>query len=132
MGTRVILKEDYNTIEWRDGIPFPKSAPKLSVDGLRGLFSAALALPYAGNPNDPDEDPSYYGRSKAEVMMIKLADRAAQGDLETARFLLEHVVGKAKQSVESLNVNLKYTDYLDTFGDPTPLKNVTPLSKDDF
>ena len=50
--------------------------------------------------------------TNAEVMIVKLARSAAGGDQEATSMLLDRVLGRPKQSVESKNLSMTYADVL--------------------
>lgn len=123
-----------------DGLPVPASVPLLSKPQIDNLAAAALSLPYQPTPPSNslpkekfEEEQQRYlaecaefeGMSNAEVMMVRLARAAANGDKDTANMLLDRVLGKPKQSVESKTMKLTYEDYLQELarsasGAPTP------------
>lgn len=129
------------TITWGpDGLPVPTTAPLLSKSGIENLAVVAASLPYKVPelvlPPAPELDASkivneryeqerdrliaehekeleFDGLTNAEVMFIKIARRAASGgDSAAENTLLDRMLGKPKQSVESKNLNLTYEDLL--------------------
>jgi hypothetical protein len=54
----------------------------------------------------------FSGMTNAEVMIVKLARAAARGDKDSTAAMLDRVLGKPKQSVESKSMKLTYEDYL--------------------
>ena len=128
------------TITWgRDGLPVPTNVPLLSKPGIENLAVVAASLPYKVPdlvlPPAPAVDASkmdaeryelekarliaeheaeleFDGLTNAEVMFIKIARRAASGDSAAENTLLDRMLGKPKQSVESKNLNLTYEDLL--------------------
>lgn len=92
-----------------NGLPVPTNVPALSKNAVEELATTALSLPY----EDPLGLPSEFdGMTNAEVMMIRMARKAAAGDVDTAVHLLDRVLGRPKQSVESKSLRLTYEDYL--------------------
>ncbi len=108
---------DYHTraIKWVDGKPTLEMIPILTKDSLKKLPELALSLPYERTPleKELDHHPEYDGMSKGEVMFHKLASQAAEGDLPAIKEMLDRILGKPKQEVESKRLSLTYTDYLD-------------------
>ena len=122
--TLPVVKSFARILTWENGIPSVGNTPILQESSLRQLVPAVLSLPYLGRiitvtdpelgPVDQREiEPEFMGLSNGEVMLIKLAQRAAEGDSDVAFRLLERILGKAKQQNENLNVDLTYTDFLD-------------------
>lgn len=109
-----------------DGVPRPSSVPALTPQGIGDLAAVALSLPYKiadVPPNLPDkehqeavqrreEEMEFEGMTNAEVMIIKLARSAAGGDQEATSMLLDRVLGRPKQSVESKSMTMTYADVL--------------------
>ena len=76
-------------------------------------FSAML-LPYKipqGSEEDPEEA-KFEGFSNLEVAAIRLAGRAADGDKDAYKFLIERVAGKAVEKNLNISTNVSYTDFL--------------------
>lgn len=118
-------------IDWdpNTGLPMPVDRPVLSAPQIEALAATALSLPYV--PEEPDkreftnekaydlavdkwraEANRYAGMTCGEVMMVKLAQLAAQGNHSATEELLDRVLGKPKQSSEVKSVSMKYEDYL--------------------
>lgn len=127
-------------IAWTpEGLPLPVSVPALTKQGIEELPRTALSLPYVVPPLilplDPGKDATraqraaydaecerleyehsleleFQGMTNAEVMVIRQARAAAKGDPAATRDMLDRVLGKPKQSVESTSVVLSYEDVL--------------------
>jgi hypothetical protein len=126
-------------IAWTpEGLPVPVSVPMLSKAGIEELATAALSLTYKIEPlvlsdippsaspaekariaaeNDRlekahESELEFEGMTNAEVMIVKLARAAARGDKDSTAAMLDRVLGKPKQSVESKSMKLTYEDYL--------------------
>lgn len=109
-----------------DGIPRPSSVPTLTPQGIGDLAAVALSLPYKIPEvplNLPDkehqeavarreDEMEFEGMTNAEVMIIKLARAAASGDQEATTMMLDRVLGRPKQSVESKSMTMTYADVL--------------------
>jgi len=109
-----------------DGVPRPSSTITVSKQGIEDLAAVALSLPYkiAEIPPDlPDkehkaavlrqeEEMEFEGMTNVEVMLVKLARSAAAGDPEATGMLLDRVLGRPKQSVESKSMTMTYADVL--------------------
>ncbi len=109
-----------------DGVPRPSSVPTISKQGIEDLAAVALSLPYK-IPEVPldlsdaehkkavarrEEEMEFEGMTNAEVMIVKLARSAASGDPDATTMLLDRVLGRPKQSVESKSVTFSYADVL--------------------
>jgi len=127
-------------IAWTpEGVPVPVDVPALTRAGIEELPRTALSLPYLVPPLvlplDPGKDATraqraqydaecerleyehssemeFLGMTNAVVMVIKQARAAAKGDPGATRDMLDRVLGKPKQSVESTSVVLSYEDVL--------------------
>jgi hypothetical protein len=109
-----------------DGVPRPSSVPTISRQGIEDLAAVALSLPYKIPEvplNLPDkehqeavarreDEMEFEGMTNAEVMIVKLARSAAGGDAEATSMLLDRVLGRPKQSVESKSMTMTYADVL--------------------
>lgn len=103
-------------IQWVNGVPEP-AFRNINPTSIKQLATTALSLPYVG---EFDEElgifiiePRFQGLSNAEVMWIKVAEKAAGGDLGATNIILDRILGKPKQSVESANVNMSYQEFLE-------------------
>ncbi len=95
-----------------DGLPRPSSAPSLSPASISELATVALSLPYKPDPLVPSEAEEFEGMTNAEVMIVKLARSAAGGNMAATTELLDRVLGRPKQSVESKTMSMTYADVL--------------------
>jgi len=116
-----------------DGVPRPVSVPLLTKQSVEDLAVAALSLPYKIPPAPPPLDPlslelptaeykerlrehneglEFIGMSNAEVMIVKLARAAAAGSMQATETLLDRVLGRPKQSLESKSMTMTYADVL--------------------
>lgn len=114
---------DYRAlIEWREGLPYLVSAPvRLSEgpeDALRTLLRRCLDLPYDGN------DPSLMGMSQGEAMIINLSRDAANGSSEARTHVLDRLLGKPKQNIESVSLTGNLNDFLDKVAEDTQIQTV--------
>lgn len=116
------------------GLPVPSSRPVLSAPQIEALAATALSLPY--DPEKPaksdftSEDgykaaldkwqaevDKYAGMTCGEVMMVKLAQHAAEGNHAATEELLDRVLGRPKQSSEVKSVSMRYEDYMQKIAD---------------
>lgn len=103
-------------IRWENGVPYPVYAPPMQKDQLSSLINAAIAVEYEGELDEETGerhlDPRYEGCTMGEVMALKLAEKAASGNLNAVNMVFDRILGKPKQSVESTTMTVSYTDYL--------------------
>jgi hypothetical protein len=111
----VINKRNKTAIRWTNGVPEPYYE-EITPASIKSLAVVASSLPYEG---DWDEDlqinivePRFEGMTNIEVMYIRIAEKAAHGNLEAANIMLDRILGKPKQSVESTSMTMSYQEYL--------------------
>lgn len=98
-------------IQWdENGNPVPISQPVLAKKQIQDLGAAVMSMPY----QDPlGLEPEFDGMTNAEVIYIRLARDAADGDHEARKELLDRVLGKPKQTSEVKKLDLTYQDFVD-------------------
>lgn len=99
-----------SVFSFADISPLPREA-------MFDTFPKAAHLPYKGvwNPEAQRfemDNPDFAGKTMFEVIALRYAYRAAEGDQKAMDGFLDRVLGKPKQSVESVNTNISLTDYL--------------------
>ncbi len=104
-------------IRWENGRPVPVYAPSLRKEQVSELLTAALSLEYEGDLNlDTGKitsvDERFIGLTNIEVIAIRLAERAASGSDKAVTELLDRILGKPKQSHETVGVRMTYQDFL--------------------
>lgn len=103
-------------IQWVNGIPEPAYG-NINPSSIKQLATATLSLPYEGDYNEElgvyIKDPRFEGMTNAEVMWVRVAEKAAAGDLDAAKMILDRVLGKPKQSVETTTMTLTYPEFLE-------------------
>ncbi len=111
----------------KDGVPHPYTEMRIPKSQVDNVLLAALNLPYDGTydpvTGEPMLESEFEGLNYLEVGMIKMARRAASGDMDSFKYLVDRVAGKAKQAIETTNVNLSLQDVLaqmDAQGTSTP------------
>lgn len=133
-------------IEWdpATGLPVPVSRPILAAQQIEALATTALSLPY--EPEEPaatdfttkqaydaarekweKERSDYAGMTCAEVMMVRLAQRAADGNQSATSELLDRVLGRPKQTSEVKSVSMKYEDYMKKIADEEAKRKATVI-----
>lgn len=104
---------EYRTLlRWENGIPYLVSAPeRLSSDPaalIPELLRKVLDLPYQG------DNPAYKNLSYGEAMVISMARAAADGSGDARDAILDRLLGKPKQSIESVQITATLNDFLDS------------------
>ena len=126
---------------WVDNMPVPRVSKSMQKEQIQQLYHAAGGLPYRGiwNPTAQQyeiEDARFIGATNFEVMVMKDIEAACSSDGEKARErVMDRVLGKPKQAVESTSLTMSYADFLeesarrDAMEDPT-LNNYIDLEPD--
>ena len=104
-----------SVIVWEDGIPCVKLVEMLEKDNITDLPIAALSLPYVRSDKDIflERDLEFEGKSNAEVMNIRLARKAANGNIQAIKTITERVLGKPKQQIEKHTVSETYLEWME-------------------
>ncbi len=105
-----------SAIRWVNGMPEPY-IQCINPATVKQLATTAMSMPYEGEFN-PDTgtyviDPKYEGMTNAEVMWMKVAQQAANGNLKAVNIILDRVLGKPKQSIESTTMSMSYSEFLE-------------------
>lgn len=123
---------DNNAIVWVNNAPQPRYGGPMGKAQLTQLFSAGLSMPYKGT-YAPEEDAyiiedEYDGKTIGEVIVMKRLQKAAEGDPDATRDILDRVMGKPKQSVESTSVTMSYSDFLEMSANEEDELNVIDIT----
>ncbi len=87
----------------------PSGRPK-SAKAITDLSLEILAEPF----DDPmGLYPRFKDISKGEVILRQLIDKATYGDISATKELLDRLIGKPKQMLESKRLTMNYQDFLD-------------------
>jgi hypothetical protein len=114
------LGDTYNggqIFEWSgDGLPTPRGSKSMVKEQAQQLYHAALGLPYKGEW-DPDlqtwtVDPELQGLTNGEVIILRQVRNAAAGDAKASENVMDRVLGKPKQAVESVSMNYSFSEYM--------------------
>ena len=89
------------------GIPIPTGRKPVSANEIMDKLKSELAKDYEG-PN-----PALIGLSKGEAALKLLADKAADGDIESLKLIMDRTMGKSVQQVQNLNVNTTLVEFLE-------------------
>lgn len=107
--------------EWSEGMPTPRGRRPMAKEQVQQIHHAAAALPYRGEWSPEQQawiiDPKYEGKTMVEVAIIRRFEAAAAGDANAYKDVMDRVLGKPKQALESVNMNLSYTEMLDMLDD---------------
>ncbi len=110
-------------IRWEGNIPVTESRDVFPVAELKNVTEAILAEPF----EDPlGIWPEYIGLSKGEVVLRQLIGRATCGDKDATKELLDRLVGRPKQQIESKKLSMTYQEYLDGIDRETVNVSSTP------
>lgn len=126
------FKKPKRLINMVDGVPVPYTEMVLPKNRLDDILLAALSLPYIGQYCPIEKtvvlEEEYCGLTNMEVAAIKTARRAAAGQTDDFRFVIERLLGKPKQQVENTNVNISLAEYLKALDIETPsqILDITP------
>lgn len=105
-------------ITWANGLPVPTvQRQNITKDQFNALLFTASSLPYIGVYDEERDtyiaEQRFQGLTCAEVVAIRLAEAAAQGNLKAVEMLLDRTIGKPKQQIESVSMKMSYTEYLE-------------------
>ncbi len=102
---------------WQEGLPIPINSRPMAKEQLSALFPAALSLPYQGEWNHETQsyfiEPRFRGLTDGEVLIERLKEKALGGDLKAMDMIFDRIMGKPKQAVETVSMNMSYSEYLD-------------------
>lgn len=103
-------------ITWVNGVPEPTYTKIVSAQSVKKLAQVAASLPYEGEWDEDLEmyilEPRFKGMTNIEVMWVRLAEKAANGDKEAMNMMFDRILGKPKQSVETASVSMTYQEFL--------------------
>lgn len=93
----------------------------------------ALESPYEGglNPETGEYivEPQYYGMSNGEVIWQKMATLAAAGSLDHAKYIMDRTLGKPKQSIETTNLNVNYSQFLEQLAEEERMVDIAYIEE---
>lgn len=117
---------------WDNGIPYKGYIEPLTKGRMGAIYPFELAQPYhpkkyenpdTGELEIAEDDRQYEGLSKAEVMVRRRVNAAADGDLDSQKYVEDRYLGKPMQQVQNMNVSISIEDYLKTL----PMPKSSPL-----
>ena len=114
LGSNVPIRT--TAIQWVNGVPEP-IVKHITPTSVKALATTALSMPYQGEYNAELDmyiiEPRFANMTNAEVMWIRTAEKAAAGDLAATNLILDRILGKPKQSVESMSMSMTYPEFLE-------------------
>lgn len=103
--------------DWVEGMPRPVGRESMQTEQVHQLYHASMALPYRGEWDPHSQqyvvDPRYEDMTYGEVIILKQVEKAANGDSKAAESVVDRLIGKPKQSVESKSMHMSYTEFLE-------------------
>ncbi len=114
-GEEVLVTVSSSMIKWVEGLPVPVEGPVITKEALHQMARATLSTSYVPTKDDIrlGLDKRYAGLTKGEVMYLRLASAAAQGDQDAAKIMLDRTLGKPVAHTINKNLNMNYKDYIE-------------------
>lgn len=114
---------------FRDGKIYTEYVEPMDAETITDMRLHALATPYEPKRSPDGEllpgEEKYIGYAKGEVMSLREAQMAAEGDLDAIRHINDRILGKPKQQIDNLNVSISYKDYLEELANAhTPVAEI--------
>ena len=82
---------------------------KVATTDTRGNIKAVMHMPY---PADPLVEPEFVGLTFYQVALIKQAELACIGELDSLEFFTDRDIGKPAQVNLNVNTTESYSDFL--------------------
>lgn len=130
-------------VVWDGNMPVPVYRPPMNNQAIHALNRAGMSFMYEPKMIrdvdgtlivDPKEE-KFVGKTTAEVATIRRNQLAAEGDIDSHKFVLDYTIGKPKQHIEQVTVNMTLADALDKIARDeaveAEVKDVTPLKLSD-
>lgn len=93
---------------YADGLPIPTGKRQATGREIMESMTNALSSEYSGS------DARKKGLTKYEAMLLSLSERAQEGDLHAIESILDRILGRPIQQVNSMNVSATLHEFLDT------------------
>lgn len=106
MSQDTIVYDPDKPLAYVRGITIPTGRKPVSASDLVAVFQNVLAVEYDG------KDETKIGLTLGDAAALETARKAAAGDLDAYKFLVERIGGKAVQQVQNFNVNASLKDFL--------------------
>lgn len=114
--------------DWAEGMPRPKRKTSMGKEQVQNIHNAAAALPYQGEWNPLTQrfemPPDMVGLTMAEAAIYRQWLKAADGDTKAYEKLMDRMLGKPKQAVETVSMKLSYSEFLDMLATQDIQENV--------
>ena len=119
-------------VTWDEqGNPIVRNVAVFTRANVTEIAMAAASMPYVTAEDElavalglpPSE---FYGRTNLEVMLIRQARSAADGNADDRESLIDRIAGKPKTTSESLHVHESYEDALKRIAESAMTK-ATPI-----
>lgn len=114
--------------DWVEGQPRPKRRQGMGKEQVQNIHNAAAALPYQGEWNPLTQrfemPPDLDGLTLAEVAIVRQWQKAADGDTKAYTTLMDRMLGKPKQAVETVSMKMSYSEFLDMMAAQDEQENV--------
>lgn len=104
--TDIVIQDPTKPLAYARGITIPTGRKPVSTADLVACFQTVMALDYDG------EDETKTGLTMGDAAAVSQMRKAADGDLDAYKFIVERVGGKAVQQVQNFNVNASLKDFL--------------------
>jgi len=108
-------------------VPVPVYTDPFTRESVNLLVFASLSAKYIPKTDEYGEiiesDRRFADCTKLEAAYSRIADQAAQGDLDAVRFLTERVLGKPMQQSQNLNIEMTAHEWVNQL---PKVENVIP------
>lgn len=98
-----------------DGNPLPVNNPSFTKESARSFMNAVLGTDYEQrrelDGSITPEDFEFANITKGEAIIRRLINRATYGDYDSAKLVLEYVIGKPTQSHEHEHKIKSFSDF---------------------
>lgn len=123
-------------IRWENNLPVLDYGEPVGAAALEAIIGVALAQPYkpkkyivvnsegVQEERDVPGEEQYQGLTKVEAMAVRYANMAAHGDMEATKFIYDRMIGKPKQKVENINLDMTFQDYLEALRKTEDLESI--------
>jgi hypothetical protein len=105
-----------SAIRWENGVPIPVRMETINKNYIPTLLEILVSEEYEGHLDETGErfiDSRYAGNSYLEAILRQMVEGAAAGNAKSAEMVLDRLMGKPKQAIESVNMNMSYEQFLD-------------------
>lgn len=107
MADSVIVYDPNLPVAFVGGEIVPTGRKPVSASEIIEMFQTELSKEYTGDKKEKK------GLTKGQAMILALADKAADGDVEAIGKILDRIIGKPIQQVQNFNVTSTWKEFLD-------------------